>query len=127
MSSSKNLSLVSGKKKKNKQSPVTPNPAYNQNAPYVVSSSVSDKNVRETRRLKNQLTEVVKELHNDRAHEGYNSALIAQGIGPIPGAKLTKYKQRPIKLITEYADGHQLLLHTQLPAVPFEQELPEMA
>jgi len=51
-------------------------------------NSVSDKNVNETSKLKNQLKAVEIEKQTLLAHKGYISELIVHGIGPIPRIKI---------------------------------------
>ena len=65
-----------------------PNSAANliekSNIPCLVMASVSDKNVNEVMKFAVQLMHVVTDVPVLRAHSGYISALIVQGIGAIP-------------------------------------------
>jgi len=61
MSASRDLPLVSGRKRNKNTKPMTPNKEYNQKAPCLVMVSVRVRNVNETKRLKNQLKAVVIE------------------------------------------------------------------
>jgi hypothetical protein len=60
-----------------------------------VSACISDRKVAETSRLKAQLTDVDAALPELRAHCGYSSELMVQGMGPIPAAKQKRYATRP--------------------------------
>uniref|UniRef100_A0A6B0UA18 Secreted protein n=1 Tax=Ixodes ricinus TaxID=34613 RepID=A0A6B0UA18_IXORI len=68
--SSRDLPLLSGRKRKKNSQPRADTPAYSQKVPYLVIASVRVRKLMDTRRLKAQLMEVAREKQVERAHSG---------------------------------------------------------
>lgn len=103
--SSRLLPFVSGKINANRIPPSKARVVYNQKVPYLVRTSVKLRKDIDTIKFVNQLVNVAAALPVLRAHRGQISEFMVHGMGPIPGAKNTRYKTKPTIGIHAYGVG----------------------